>query len=69
MAFTQEDLQALEAAIASGCDEVAYGDKRVRYKTLSQMLQARDLMRKELLGKGRTTTRRYIQYRPDQSDR
>lgn len=69
MAFTPEQLAALEQAIAEGVDEVAYGDKRVRYKSLSHMLQARDLMRRELLGEGRTTRRRYMQYKSDLSDR
>ncbi len=69
MSFTLEQLQALEAAIAEGVDEVAYGDKRVRYKSLAQMLQARDLMRRHLFGAQRTPTRKYLSYRSDLVDR
>ena len=46
--FTLEMLAALEKAIASGTQQVMYGDKLVMYKTLEEMLKARDLMRKEL---------------------
>jgi hypothetical protein len=48
MAWTQADLDSLEAAIASGANEVRYGDKSVRYQTLEQMLIARRLIRQEL---------------------
>jgi hypothetical protein len=50
MAFSQSDLTTLEAAIASGVLEVRYGDKTVRYNTVTDMLQLRDRMRCELAG-------------------
>lgn len=46
--FTMEMLAALEAAIASGARSVYYGDKRVEYHSMDEMIRARDLMRKEL---------------------
>jgi len=46
--FTQEQLTALEAAIASGTLEVYYGDKKVKYQTITEMLKARDIIRKAL---------------------
>lgn len=48
MAWTTEQLEALEAAIATGTKQVMYGNKLVMYNSLSEMLQLRDLMKKEL---------------------
>jgi hypothetical protein len=48
MAFTTTDLANLDHAIASGTKRVKYSDKEVEYRSLAEMLQARDLMRKEL---------------------
>jgi hypothetical protein len=48
MAFSQAQLDALEAAIASGTLEVRVGDKVVRYQTTSDMIKARDLLRDQL---------------------
>jgi hypothetical protein len=48
MAFSQSQLDALEAAIASGTLEVRVGDKVVRYQTTSDMIKARDLLRDQL---------------------
>jgi len=46
--FSPQMLAKLESAIASGVKEVYYGDKRVSYQSLDDMIRARDLMRKEL---------------------
>ena len=46
--YTQEQLDALNAAIAQGVKEVYYGDKRVVYRSLAEMLQIRALMVKQL---------------------
>ena len=48
MAFTQSQLDALEAAIATGTLEVRIGDKMVRYQTTVDMIRARDLLRDQL---------------------
>ena len=48
MGFTREQLDILEAAIAQGALDVNYGDKRVTYRGLNEMLRTRDLMKKEL---------------------
>lgn len=48
MAFTQEQLDALEAAIAQGVKSVKYADKEVEYASLKDMLAVRDMMREEL---------------------
>ena len=46
--YTLEMLAALELAIAQGAKEVYYGDKRVSYRDLAEMLQIRNIMRAEL---------------------
>lgn len=46
--FTQEQLDALEEAIASGVLTVEYTDKKVTYRSMSEMMQARDLIRRRL---------------------
>ena len=50
MAFTQSQLDALEAAIATGTLEVRVGDKLIRYQTTTDMIKARDLLRDQLNG-------------------
>jgi hypothetical protein len=49
-AWTQTDLDELEKAIASGALSVKYSDKQVNYRSLSEMLQIRNLI-KDALGK------------------
>ncbi|MCO5238857.1 MAG: hypothetical protein M9904_02270 [Chitinophagaceae bacterium] len=46
--FTNDQLVALEAAIAQGALVVEYADKRVEYRSLNEMLKIRDLMREAL---------------------
>lgn len=48
MSYTVEQLQTLENAIAQGSLEVWYGDKRVKYRSLAEMLQTAALIKKEL---------------------
>jgi len=48
MAFTQTQLDALEEAIAGGTTRVKYADKEVEYRSLSEMLKLRDIIRRAL---------------------
>lgn len=48
MAYTQTDLDNLEASIKQGALTVRYKDHQVTYRSLEEMLKIRDLMRKEL---------------------
>lgn len=61
MAYTQSQLDKLEAAIAAGELRVKYEDKEVLYRSLNEMLQIRDLIRKDLgiigTGEGRLYAR------------
>lgn len=48
MAFTAEQLTALEAAAASGTLRVQFGDKVVQYQTLPDLLAAIKLARQDI---------------------
>lgn len=48
MAYTQQQLDALEAAIADGALTVKYGDKQTTYRSLDEMIRIRDMMRGDL---------------------
>lgn len=48
MAFTQTDLEAINAAIASGAKRVRFQTHEVEYQSISDMLRARDLIKSEL---------------------
>lgn len=46
MAYTQEQLDALEAALAKGERRVSFGDKSVEYRTVEELrLAIRDVKR------------------------
>ena len=46
--FTQEQLDALEKAIAEGILSVKYSDKEITYRSLDDMLATRDIIRRAL---------------------
>jgi hypothetical protein len=48
MAFTQDQVTALEAAIATGTLRVSYADREVQYQSLSAMRALLRQMRNEL---------------------
>ena len=48
MSFTQIDLDAIDSAIKSGKRAVQYNQRRVEYQSLSDMLKARDIIKKEV---------------------
>jgi hypothetical protein len=49
MAVTQADVDALNAAIASGARSVTLGEQTVIYNTTESLIKARNDMRAELL--------------------
>lgn len=55
MAFTVTQLAAVEAALASGELTVEYDGKRVTYRNVSELRDARDLIRAELIDAGTIT--------------
>ena len=62
MAFTLDQLNALDAAIASGTKSVKYADKEVEYQSLADMLRVRDLMAQELGLTTAASKRKYASY-------
>lgn len=51
MAWTQSDLDKLNAAIARGVRRVAYQTGSIEYNSLDDMLRLRELMTTEVAGK------------------
>jgi roadblock/LC7 domain-containing protein len=62
MAFTLTQLQALESAIAAGELTVEYDGKRVTYRGMHELMQARDLVRGELAAAGQLQPEPRISY-------
>jgi hypothetical protein len=56
MAWTQDDLDAIERAIASGTTRVRYKDREVQYASLEDLMRIRRMMLDEL-NPGKTKTR------------
>jgi hypothetical protein len=49
MSFTQKHLDAVEAAIARGEKTVRYADRTVEYRTVDELLKAREEIRTSLI--------------------
>jgi hypothetical protein len=48
MAYTMTQYQIISDAIVSGALEVQYGDKKVRYRDLNEMIRIQTMMKNEL---------------------
>lgn len=48
MAWTQTDLDAIEAALVNGTTTVKYSDKQVTYRSIDELIRVRELIRKDL---------------------
>lgn len=59
MAWTQTDLDAIDAAIASGELVVQYQDKRVTYRSIEELKAARAMIVGEVATKKPPTLRHY----------
>lgn len=57
--FTAEDLAAIEEAIVTGALEVEYNDRRVRYRSMKDLKEARTMIRK-CLGLVKSTGNRLL---------
>ena len=62
MAFTAADLAALDEAIATGALEVEYQDRKVRYRSLNDMLRTRAIMKQDIGGTPTTPSRRTFSF-------
>ena len=65
MAYTQQQLIDLEAAIAEGVTTVSSNGRQVSYRNLTDMLKLRDLMAQELGVTGAGRQRRYVSFKRD----
>lgn len=65
MAYTQQQLDDLEAAIAEGVTSVMSNGRQVTYRSVSDMLKVRDLIAQELGVSGAGRQRKYISFRRD----
>lgn len=45
MAYTTTDLEAIERAIATGARIVEYADRKVEYRSIGELIRARDEIR------------------------
>lgn len=48
MAFQAADLEAIEAALRTGSSRVKYADREIQYRSLDELQQLRNLIRREL---------------------
>ncbi len=55
MAWTATDLTAIERAIASGELSVQFADRRVQYRSIDELLKARDVI-KEAIAQAASST-------------
>lgn len=63
--FSEAGLAAIEEAIAGGYLRVRYEDKEVYYRSMNELLQARELIRSRLNGGTGVARRRYVSFRRD----
>ncbi len=61
--WREDELRALNSAIAQGAMRVKYVDKEVDYRTLKEMLQLRGVMEIALGKKKPGSNRKYITYK------
>ncbi len=59
MPWTPQQLDAIEAAIASGELTVRFGDRTVTYRSMQELLQARAVIKEALDAEAGTTTDRF----------
>lgn len=59
MAFTQDDLAAIDKAIASGELTVKYGDTVTTYRSIAELKQARAMIQDELNAASGTAPKTY----------
>jgi hypothetical protein len=55
MAFTLTQLNAIDAAIATGTLRVMYDGKQVEYRTIDDLRKSREIIRSDLIANGLLT--------------
>jgi hypothetical protein len=59
VAWTQQQLDAIEAAIAGGELTVRFGDRTVTYRSMDELLQARSVIKESISASAGTSTDRF----------
>lgn len=62
MSFTLKHLEAVETAIARGEKTVRYADRTVEYRTVDELLKAREEIRTSLANEAKPRSRVYRLY-------
>ena len=62
MAWTSTDLSTIETAIASGTLRVQFADRMVEYRSISELLKARDAMKTSLETTASTSRTSYVEH-------
>lgn len=57
MSWTSTDLTAIETAIASGELRVKFSDREVQYRSIDELLRARDIIKSSIAGAAAPTVR------------
>lgn len=60
MSVAQADLDALDRMIASGVTSMSYDGKRLEYRSLAELRQARATLAQQLAAQSGTTRDRYV---------
>lgn len=55
MAYTQEQLELLEAALAKGEKRVSFGDKTVEYRSVDELKTAIEIIKRDLFEQATAT--------------
>ena len=55
MAYTQEQLELLEAALAKGEKRVSFGDKTVEYRSVDELKTAIEVIKRDLFEQAAAT--------------
>lgn len=55
MAYTQEQLELLEAALAKGEKRVSFGDKTVEYRSVDELKTAIEIIKRDLFEQAAAT--------------
>lgn len=64
MAVTQTDIDALNTAIAQGERQVMIGAKQITYRSIAELIAARNDLRNELASQVATATSKSTRIRP-----
>lgn len=62
MAWTSTDLATIEAAIAQGTLRISFSDRTIEYRSISELLKARDAIKAAISGSSSGTMCTFAQF-------